>query len=203
MAAALCKAVRRHRQNRHRLLLAAFLAVVAVAWAYPKTNSNQAQAGEVETHARETEAKVKVAYVFNFLKFVEWPGAERNAPSAPIRICIVGTDPIRTMLGELSIRKIRERQIQVDHMKELEGLRDCHLVYISRSEEFVLPQVLRQFEGVPVLAVSDIPQFAHKGGMIGFATEDSRVKVEISRGAVLQAGLKVSAKLLEIARIVP
>jgi hypothetical protein len=203
MAIAPHKATRRHRQKRLRLWLTVLSVLFAVSRSYSNAYANEAQTGEMETQAKETEATVKVAYVYNFLKFIEWPGEERNAASAPIRICMVGTDPIRTMLGELSIRKIRERQIQVEHIKDLKALHACHLVYISRSEETALPQVLHQIEGVPVLSVSDIPQFAHKGGMIGFATEDSRVKIEINQSSVRQAGLKVSAKLLEIARIVP
>lgn len=159
--------------------------------------------GEAKAQAKETEAKIKVAYVYNFLKFVEWPERDGDAPATPVRICLVGSDSIRTMLGELSIRKVRERQIQVEQIKDLSGLSICHLVYLSRSEEAALPQVLQRIDGAPVLSASDIPGFAHKGGMIGFATEDNRVKIEINQSSVRRAGLRVSAKLLEIARLVP
>jgi hypothetical protein len=162
-----------------------------------------ADSGEVTAQAQETEAKIKVAYVYNFLKFIEWPEGNGNSPATPVRICVVGSDPIRTMLGELSIRKVKERQIQVEQIKGLSGLSICHLVYVSRSEEAALPQVLRRIEGAPVLSASDIPEFARKGGMIGFITEDNRVKIEINQSSVRHAGLKVSAKLLEIARLVP
>lgn len=158
--------------------------------------------GEVKGQAKETEAKIKVAYVYNFLKFIEWPEGDGNT-AAPVRICVVGTDPIRTMLGELSIRKVKDRQIQVEQVKELSGLNTCHVVYVTRSEEAALPQVLQRIEEAPVLSASDIPEFARKGGMIGFTTEDNRVKIEINQSSIRHAGLKVSAKLLEIARLVP
>jgi hypothetical protein len=191
------------RQKRLRLLPMAFPILLTLFLAYAELCASAAQTGEVDTQTKETEAKVKVAYVYNFLKFVEWPGQDGNAASAPVRICVVGTDPIRTMLGELSIRKIRERPIQVEHVKGTEALRDCHLAYLTRSEEARMPQILQQIEGLPVLSVSDIPGFARTGGMFGFATEENRVKVEISQRSVRQSGLKVSAKLLEIARLVP
>jgi hypothetical protein len=158
--------------------------------------------GETKARTQDTEAKIKVAYVYNFLKFIEWPEGDKN-PAAPVKVCVVGTDPIRTMLGELSIRRVKERPIQVEQVKDLSGLSACHVAYLSRSEAAALPQALQRMEGAPVLSVSDIPEFAHKGGMIGFTTEDKRVKIEINQSSVRHAGLKVSAKLLEIARLVP
>lgn len=185
-----------------RRLRTVMLAVAVLLHAPGAALAEGSAAGEVKGPAKETEAKIKVAYVYNFLKFIEWPEGDGNA-AAPARICVVGTDPIRTMLGELSIRTVKERRIQVEQVKDLSDLNACHLVYVSRSEEAALPQVLRRIEGAPVLSVSDIPEFAHKGGMIGFATEDNRVKIEVNQSLVRHAGLKVSAKLMEIARLVP
>jgi len=164
---------------------------------------HEALGDDAETKAQEAETKIKVAYVYNFPKFVDWPGDDKNKPADPIRICVIGTDPIRTMLGELSIRYVEKRPIKVSHVENADALSACHLLYVSRSEELLLPLLLQRNQGKPVLTVSDIPQFAQKGGMIGFVTEMDHVKIEINQGAVHQAGLKVRAKLLEIARIVP
>jgi hypothetical protein len=191
------------RRKRLRLVAMAFPILLTLFLAHAELSAGAAPTGEMDTQTKETEAKVKVAYVYNFLRFVDWPVQGETSASAPVRICVVGNDPIRTMLGELSIRRIRERPIQVEHVKGMEPLRDCHLAYLTRSEEARLPQILQQIEGLPVLSVSDIPGFARKGGMFGFATEENRVKVEISQSSVRQSGLKVSAKLLEIARLVP
>lgn len=190
-------------QKRRRPLLRALPLLLALSLSDAQLAASEARTADLDAPTKETEAKVKVAFVYNFLKFIEWPGQQQNDVAAPVRICVIGADPIRTTLGELSIRKIRERRIQVEHVKDIEALRDCHLAYITRSEEARLPQVLQRLEGRPVLSASDIPRFARKGGMIGFATEDDRVKIEISQSSVRQAGLKVSAKLLEIARLVP
>ena len=53
--------------------------------------------------------------------------------------------------------------------------------------------------GQPVLTVSDIGNFAESGGMIGFVTDDNKVKVEVNAKAITSAGLRVDAQLLEIA----
>ena len=150
-----------------------------------------------------TEAKVKVAYVYNFPKFVEWPGDEVGPPTGPIRLCVIGSDPIRTMLGELSVRKVRNRSIEVVHLRDTGALGPCHLLWVGRSEAPQLEQVLLAARRRPVLTVSDIPDFARRGGMIGFVTEANRVRVEINPARARQSGLTVSARLLEIAVLVP
>ena len=50
-----------------------------------------------------------------------------------------------------------------------------------------------------MLTVSDIDNFADSGGMIGFVTNDNKIKVEVNTKAVTSAGLRVDAQLLEIA----
>jgi len=159
------------------------------------------RADVMETGARETEARIKVAFVYNFPKFIDWPD-EPRATEAPIRICVLGTDPMGTLLGDLSLRTVRDRLIEVATITDRTPLSSCQMLYIGRSEEQQLPVVLQQARGTPVLTVSDIPLFAHLGGMIGFVIEQDRVRIEINPGALLQAGLKARAKLLEIARIV-
>lgn len=153
--------------------------------------------------ASEAEAKIKVAYIYNFLKFIEWPDNERRAARDSFSICLLGTDPIRTILGELSVRTVKNRAIQVVQVKDLKTLAACHVLYVSRSEERDLVQILRSARDAPVLSVSDIREFAAKGGMIGFVTEAGRVKLEVNLTVLRRAGLKASAKLLEIARITP
>jgi hypothetical protein len=190
--------------RRRRVPWTNALVLMAVCGACASMWVRQARAGNGngETRAKETEAKVKVAYVYNFPKFIDWPRAEKRAAAEPVRICLIGTDPIRTFLGELSIRKVNGRPIEVAHIEDLNALTRCHLLFVSRSEELHLPLVLQRVQKSPVLTVSDISRFAYKGGMIGFVTEKGRVKIEVNQKSVRVAGLKIRAKLLEIARIV-
>ena len=150
--------------------------------------------------AWETEARVKVAFVYNFPKFVDWPSDD---PAAPIVVCVVGSDPIRTFLGELSIRKVGSRGIRVVHLQASDPVPACHMMFLPRSEETLLPLFLSKVSTSPVLTISDIPDFVSRGGMIGFVTENGRVRMEIGQGALRKAGLKVRAKLLEIAKVLP
>jgi len=174
----------------HILLAALFIAGVLIA-----LQSSASCAADLET-------KVRVAYIYNFTKFIEWPENEWETGSEPVRICVVGSDPIRTTLGELSTRDVRGRPIRIVRIRDASTIPQCHLLFISRSEEARVETILRRLQGTSVVTISDIPRFAQRGGMIAFTTENNRVKIEINQRIIRQSGLKVSAKLLEIARIV-
>lgn len=151
------------------------------------------------------EAKVvKAAYIYNFAKFVEWTN-EEGAPveEKPITICVLGKDPVGTELDEIRSLKARARPITILHIAAGDAIPPCHILYICHSEQDRIGQLLPQLPPNGVLTVSDLPGFTGQGGMIGFVAERGRVLVEINAPLAHAAGIKISSKLLEIARLVP
>jgi hypothetical protein len=53
-----------------------------------------------------------------------------------------------------------------------------------------------------VLIVSDIDQFAHRGGMIGFYLEGKKIRFEINAALAQLHTLKLNAQLLSLGKIV-
>ena len=149
------------------------------------------------------ETRVRAAYVYNFLTFVEREKAEPEPEDAPVRVCVLGDEALLAQLKGLSGRPVRGRPLEVFSGAEAGPLPSCHLLVIGRSEAARLPEILRTVSGTSVLTVSDIPRFSRSGGMIGFRTEGGRVRIEVNPGAAAAAGLRMSAKLLEVARVVP
>ena len=52
------------------------------------------------------------------------------------------------------------------------------------------------------MTVADMEHFIDAGGMVQFVVEDARVRISIDVGATGRAHLKVSSKLLALARAV-
>lgn len=147
-----------------------------------------------------TEAAVKSAYVYNFVQLVDWPA--RDA-SGPIRICVLDNSVLAAALGELGGMNVNGRGISVSSASAAaEALDGCHVVVVGRSAQDQAPDVIRELGHTDVLTIGDLPQFARNGGMIGFFSENGRVRIELNINAVKKAGLKVSAKLMEVARLV-
>jgi YfiR/HmsC-like len=90
----------------------------------------------------------------------------------------------------------------VHQVADLQLAKTCHIVFIASSEKAQFKQILEGLRGTCALTVSDTQGFVEQGGMINFVLENDRVQFEVSRKAVEQAGLKISSKLLSVAKLV-
>lgn len=150
-----------------------------------------------------TEYQVKAAYLFNLLKFVEWPDNPVVDPHAKWVIGIIGSTPIGDELTRLIEGKnVLGRELEVKKFQAADNPRDCNILFVSESEQKRLPSILAALRGSSVLTVGDMDHFIGEGGMVQFVVEDARVRIAIDVGATSRASLKVSSKLLSLARLV-
>lgn len=150
-----------------------------------------------------TEFQVKAAYLFNFLKFVEWPDDPGADPHGKWIIGFVGDTPISDELERLVEGKsVLGRDLQVRKFQPGDNLSACNILFIGESQKKRLPAILAALRGSSVLTVADMENFISAGGMVAFVVEDSRVKVAIDVAATGRARLRVSSKLLALAHIV-
>lgn len=150
----------------------------------------------VPAMAENIEAKVEAAYLYHLTKFVDWPALPENE----VRICVLGSAAVGSMMGDLAGRQVRDRPLKI----EVENITDptgCQVLFIGRDDRR-LPDVLKRVRGASVLTVSDLEDFARQGGIVGFYFEAGKIKIEINPEAARAANLRISAKLLELARIV-
>ena len=159
--------------------------------------------GTFDTAAPEgpvSEYQVKAAFLYNFIKFVEWPEDAFGSPEAPIVIGIVGGDPLGEDLDKLVKDKtIRRRVVEVRRFKRGSALNACHVLFIAQSEKINVTTIVKEIEKKPVLTVSEITGFLENGGAINFVTKSNKVRFEINLDASTEAGLKISSKILSLA----
>jgi hypothetical protein len=169
-----------------RLLLAACLLAA--------TASVHAEPGDA------VERSVQAAYLYQFLRFVEWPEADAGAPLA---VCVVGKDPFGNTL-DLAVqgRRVGARKVTVVRLPDAEAAATCDLLFLPAGETARLPALQRAIGDHPVLLVSDAGDFARNGGMIGFFRDADRLRFEVNPDAAEIRGLRISSRLLAIARVV-
>ena len=148
------------------------------------------------------EYLVKSAFLYNFAKFTEWPAQESADESIPINICILGVDPFDGALETIKGKTAQNRNLEIKHVARVEDLKACHILFISASERNHLPRILDALKDSPVLTVGDMKEFAQQGGIINLTTEQNKIGLEINVEAAERAGLKISSKLLKLAKIV-
>ena len=158
------------------------------------------------THAQSATAgeyQIKAAFLFNFAKFVEWPPSSFSDGSAPLQICVLGQDPFGEVLRNITREKnVNGHKLEVHQIVDLQLARTCHILFIASSEKAQLKRIFESLEGSAALTVGDVKEFIQQGGMINFVLENDRVQFEVSRKAAEQAGLKISSKLLAVAKVV-
>ena len=148
------------------------------------------------------EYKVKAAFLYNFTKFVEWPDSAFRDPSAPFVVAVLGDDPFGDALDVLKGKTAQGRPIVVRRAASLDALGRFHLLFVATSEKSRLESVLPAAEAMHALTVGDAPGFRSQGGIIQLVRDGDRIGFEVNPDASRRAGLKISSKLLGLARAV-
>ena len=149
------------------------------------------------------EYQIKAAYLLNFPNFVDWPGAINNDLQSPIRLCLLGSDPLGSALSRMMADRLsRGRSLLLRRVARTGPVSDCQILYIGPSESKYIPQILDSLHDVSALTVGETDQFAEQGGMIQLVMEDNRIRFKINPSAASQAGIRISSKLLALAQIV-
>jgi hypothetical protein len=170
-----------------------------VAWAAIAGSFN-VHAGSAQ--ASPTEYQVKAAYLCHFPKFIEWPASVHGDDQASITLGILGEDPFGAALKPAEGKRVTGRKMVIRHLEKLDQVEKCHIVFVSRSEEERLSEILRKARNWNALTISDMEGFAERGGVIGFITLENKIHFAINVDAAERIGLKISSKLLRLAKIV-
>lgn len=159
--------------------------------------------GATSAYGVSKEDRIKAAIVYKLGKFIEWPATAFKSGSAPLAVCLLGDDPIAEVLSKTKRPTVQGHRIAVvTPGRGALATSGCHILYIPDDATPELARVLDSLSGAPVLTVSDSRGFARRGGMIGLVRSGKRLRFEINPRAARQAGLKISAPLLELADIV-
>lgn len=152
-----------------------------------------------EVQAQANEYQVKAAFIFNFAKFVEWPGDAFSEGDALV-VGVVGDDPFGGALDRLNGSLANGRHLKIKRLRVGDNLRACNILFISKSEGKNLGKILDSVKGTSVLTIGDMSQFNQAGGMIRFVIQNDKVRFEINAGAASQTRLRISSKLLALSK---
>jgi len=155
-------------------------------------------AGQAQTARQED---LKATFLYNFAKFVEWPQGVPGDDEASFGIEIIGRDPFDGRFDQLMIgKKMNDLPIEVIHSFAEPSTRPVRVAFVSASEEKRLDSLLNTYRLNRVLTVSDIPDFAQRGGMIGFVSDLGTLRFRINQASANRSELYVSSRLLALAR---
>ena len=113
------------------------------------------------------EQRIEAAFLYNFAKFVEWPGEPGAPGSAPLTFCVLGDGPVQSALEEgLAGKAINGHALLVRQIARAEDAPNCQVAFIGWAEKKRLPAVLVALKAAAVLTVADFEQFASHAATI-------------------------------------
>lgn len=146
------------------------------------------------------EYQVKAAFLLSFVTFTEWPATAFESPSSPLRICVIGDDPFDGSLARtVQAETVAGHPVVTQRVENGEALTHCHALFVPRTAD-ARAAVERSGVGAPLLTVGEADGSGRPGTIINFAIDQGQVRFDVNRTAAEQRGLRLSSKLLRIAR---
>lgn len=142
------------------------------------------------------ESAVKVAFMYNFIKFIEWPSSALS--QATFNLCITENNALGERPLVLQDKKVREATISIHFISRHNDLSNCHMLFIAEDVD----AYIRRIKHRPIATVSDKLNFIRQGGMLGLVRDDSRLGFEVNLNAARAAELHISAQLLKLAKTI-
>jgi hypothetical protein len=147
----------------------------------------------------ELEYRVKSAFLYNFTKFIEWPSETQK--KSDFVMCVAGNPELHTKLVEtIGDKKNAGLPIKFSRILHPGEAQQCQLLFLGFVEPERLSDWLGALSDQAVLTVSDDSGFIAMGGMIQFVIVDGKIRFDINQSAANRLSIKMSSKLLGLAR---
>lgn len=146
------------------------------------------------------EQKVKAAYLYNFVRFVEWPKAPAGTP---VTVGVVGTEKLATEMKEaLDGRAVGDRPLVVSRVTNVDDAARHNVLYVAGNDLDMARRYVAPTVSKPILTVTECDRFLKAGSLVNFYLADDSVRFAVSSEALDRSPLKVSSQMLQFASIV-
>ena len=154
-----------------------------------------------QTERVAQEDQVKAAYLYKFLGLVDWPPSAFEGTQTPFVIGVSGADALAEELTSMvASRSTNGRSIVTRKISPGTPLAGVHLLFIGRQAPTRTATLVAAAKELPILIVTDSDDAFAIGGEINFVLEDNKVRFDVSLRAHEGSGLKISSRLLGVAR---
>jgi len=141
--------------------------------------------------------EVQAAYLYNFGKFVRWPG---DAGHRPMLVCVAGEDAFADTVRKLvDGEQIDGRPLEVRDVDRSDTVDGCSMLFIGAQVHDREDSLLSAAASRPILTVGDSSDFLERGGMIQFLLVEDHVRFAVNLDECNRHGVALSSELLKVA----
>lgn len=153
------------------------------------------------TYSQEKNYKAYSVYVYNFIKYIEWP---EDTKKGDFVIAIIGNSPISAELKTLAAtKKANGQTIVIKQFASVAEVDKCQILYISAGKSSVLKEAIEKTKNMSALLIAEREGLAKKGAGINFVTlEDETLKFEVNKKVIEAHNLKIPKMLFSLGLVV-
>lgn len=176
---------------RNKNFYTRFIICVSAVWVMSMTFTNRC-------NAQEVNYKSYSIYVYNFIKYIEWPQSSKSTGN--FSIGIIGDSPVYNELLQLAAsKKANGQTIIIKKFASVEEADYCEILYLSSSKSSSLKKALEKTVNLPTLVVAEREGLAKRGAGINFVTlDDDVLKFEVNKKVIEDHSLKIPKILLTL-----
>lgn len=175
---------------KSRLLWVALVATLLLLTLPPYAKGQ----GSTKLDARQVE----VAFLSNFARYITWPANTFEDDHSPWQVCILGNDPFGNILEKTLTGRIEQgREFSISRISGILQSQQCQIMYIGYKLSVSRRAALAKLQNLPVLTVSNAPDFLQEGGIIQFEVGEY-VKFSVNLDQARAASLAIQTKVLEV-----
>jgi YfiR/HmsC-like len=169
-----------------------FFSLILFSFAIPASESSKS----ADIHA------LKAIFLFNFANFVEWPKQSFIDQPEYIHYCIAGNIKVlKNLRFAIKGERIKGKKLKITAVNSYSEMSHCHIVFFSTLAKSQNQETLKLLAQKNILTVGENTAFLSQGGMLNLTHIDKHIQIEISLVNVKSSKLKVSSKLLRLAKI--
>ncbi len=150
----------------------------------------------------DKDLEYKAKFLLKLVKYVEWPDGKNVNASGTTVITIVGSSPIAAVIREHAKTLAGGIKVEVKEIPVDSDFTDAHIIFIPTKDTKELSGVLKRVGSSSILTVGDCEYFCNYGVMVNFFNDGGKVKFEVNRMTLGDAGLSMSSKLLKMAKLI-
>jgi YfiR/HmsC-like len=151
--------------------------------------------------APPAEYEIKAAFLCKFGHYVSWPESPQAQPHNAFGIGVVASDAIvDTLVRAARGLAIDGRPIAVRALARGDSVDGLHIVFIARSHAARLGETLAATKGRPILTVTEAEPDTPVGSIVNFVIVADKVKFDIALPPAELGRLRISSRLLAVAR---
>lgn len=174
----------------HKKIIVCFIAVFLMLFSFSS-----------RSYAQEVNYKAYSVYIYNFIKYIEWP---EETKKGEFIIAIIGDSPINNELKALAAsKKANGQTIVIKQYATIEEVEKCQILYLCSSKSKLLKGAIEKTKNMSALLITEREGLAKKGAGINFVTlEDETLKFEMNEKVIEAHNLKIPRVLKELGLIV-